>query len=284
MASDFSPSADQVVPALWSRLLGWLDDFAPELIGGLRPGAGAAEIARTESDLGVLFPEDFRESLRCHDGESSGNGLLGMSLLPMHEIVAARGRLQKEAAPEWHSLWLPISSDSAGNYLCLDLDPGPRGAPGQVVLWWHEQRRAQVRAASFAALLATYVEALERRELMAVEINGSFLGFLRPSEVGRYPGASVRSAPAPGAPPSNPAQTAASLLAYLKGEGCLDASLGPLSLLFASRVRTFLAVPFASERLRAERLYEWLKGQQEIVRLPFTPHELRMALRTAMGQ
>jgi cell wall assembly regulator SMI1 len=57
---------------LWDRLERWITENVPEWLEQLNPGASEEEIAKAERELGVRFPEDFRESLKIHNGEKPG--------------------------------------------------------------------------------------------------------------------------------------------------------------------------------------------------------------------
>lgn len=75
-----------------------------------------------------------RTQHRCHD--------LSLQRASAHEVssflhgiygaIASDGTCR---AAVWSKGWIPFVEDGSQNYLCIDLDPGPRGKAGQVVRW-----------------------------------------------------------------------------------------------------------------------------------------------------
>ena len=53
----------------------------------------------------------------------------------------------------WSPRWIPLTGNGAGDHLCVDLDPAPGGAPGQVITMWHMDDVREVKAAGWAAWL-----------------------------------------------------------------------------------------------------------------------------------
>jgi cell wall assembly regulator SMI1 len=56
------------ITTTWARIDRWLGRHAPGSVALLAPPADPAEIAAAERTLGVTFPPELVESLRCHDG------------------------------------------------------------------------------------------------------------------------------------------------------------------------------------------------------------------------
>ncbi|WP_390899368.1 SMI1/KNR4 family protein, partial [Streptomyces mirabilis] len=70
---------DPVVPPVatsWHRIDAWLSRHASKALADLRPPASWQSIQEAESRLGFPLPADLRESLRCHDGDTSLLGVL----------------------------------------------------------------------------------------------------------------------------------------------------------------------------------------------------------------
>ena len=127
------------VIASWARIDAWLQRHVPAGWAMLADPADPSDIAAAQARLGLEFPADLVESLRCH------NGLRGWaSILPegehlsvarivevrelWMEIAESEGRFAVEepgGQPWWHPLWLPFGESVGGDALVIDLRPGP---------------------------------------------------------------------------------------------------------------------------------------------------------------
>jgi cell wall assembly regulator SMI1 len=168
------------IEELWTRLETWLDANAPALVPTLQPGASEAEIQQTEAFLCVQFPDDFKASYRIHNGqENYADGLLyGREFLSLERIRDEwkvwkelldggdfEGSKSQPSGPIrddwWNAQWIPITYDGSGNHDCLDLNPAEGGHIGQVIDFWHDESSREIKASSFTAWLATFVEGCE---------------------------------------------------------------------------------------------------------------------------
>ena len=140
---------------IWSRIEGWLGANAPQLLPRLAAPASDEALACLARGLGFAVPAELEASLRVHDGATL---LASWDLLSAQEILAEhriwRGLLDggdlsgRIASPSmgvrgvwWSPRWIPITSDGAGNSLCIDLDPAESGRPGQIMTLWHDDGR-----------------------------------------------------------------------------------------------------------------------------------------------
>ncbi|GAA1992781.1 SMI1/KNR4 family protein [Kitasatospora viridis] len=122
----------------WHLIDGWLAKHAPASRAALRPPASHQAIDRAEERLGFTLPPDLRESLRCHDGDTSHFGVLPCDpLYSTQQIVETRnGRMSIWDAddpdqldePWWGTLWVPFAG-SDGDEHFIDAGPGR----------WHNQ-------------------------------------------------------------------------------------------------------------------------------------------------
>lgn len=168
---------------IWRRLESWYRDYAPEVAASLKAGATEAQLARLEKRLGRRLPEDFRESYKLHDGqrESARVGLaMGMNLQPLAWSLDWMKRLEDfgKDAPDWltnvgslpedavqrfraHRDWVPVTNDSGGNFMGLDMAPGPKGQVGQVIIFGSREETNYVVAPSWTAFLEHVLHLLE---------------------------------------------------------------------------------------------------------------------------
>ena len=132
----------------WKRIAAWHEEHAPPGKFKLNPGASAEAIRSFEATIGTKLPEDFRESLRLHDGGSCWILWYG-ELLTLDRIEQqwreyrdrqASGDYAVDGDPSWAPLDIdgPIKpvfwntkriyvTDNSGDHLTLDLDPPEDG-------------------------------------------------------------------------------------------------------------------------------------------------------------
>jgi cell wall assembly regulator SMI1 len=174
------------VPSLWKRIDKALRTKAPGLTRSLKRGATDKRIRELEARCGVTLPEDFKASLRVHDGQAGDGETLIPSvftdeeyeLLPLQEIasewdswkslVDAGEFAAVASAPDegirsdwWHPGWIPFASNGRGDSLCIDLAPTAAGVAGQVISMNHETAQRLHLAPSFAQFLHQLAEQLE---------------------------------------------------------------------------------------------------------------------------
>ena len=162
-----SPVAEKI-RTLWNVIETELDQHAPLILKSLNPGATEDLVAQLEGIVGLSLPEDMRQSLLVHDGQSPKISYLDGTrmktgavslfetnwLLPVESIISfwtsmrdlAKGDLfdvyrcdwpglQKDSRIKhvnyWNTGWIPIT-DSEGDFFCSDLAPAAMGCPGQV--------------------------------------------------------------------------------------------------------------------------------------------------------
>jgi cell wall assembly regulator SMI1 len=185
-----APSGRHPVGPSWQRLKAWFAQHLPVVIRSLRRGATAKKIRSVERALGRKLPEDLVESYRLHDGQEyplfDAPGLVyGLPLLPLTNCLR-EWRHWKEARegdedgmrsldagcvsfPDGavrqlytHTAWVPVSEDCGGNNLGIDLDPGPKGTAGQVIVFGRDDDDNHcVLAASWGQFLTDLAEELE---------------------------------------------------------------------------------------------------------------------------
>lgn len=162
--------------ALWAEFEKRLYDHAPVKLVTLNPPATPAAILNLERLLGAPLPDDFKASLAVHDGGTFGNELAdGEELLSIPRIaeewriwndllkspgLKLGGQPSRSAAGVkgdwWNPLWVPITSNHAGDHWCLDLDPAPGGRRGQVIRMWHDLDARELGAPDFTAFFRRF--------------------------------------------------------------------------------------------------------------------------------
>ncbi|MGW3413831.1 hypothetical protein [Streptomyces sp. NPDC000888] len=134
----------------WQRITGRLKHDAPDSYGALRAGAGPADIAALEEDLGIGIPVELHVLwlLTAGDDGVNGGGCLpgNEALMPLDAVAAfARQRMDSQAhedtlnirRPEydritvWKPSWIPVVSHGAADRtsgLYLDAATGYLGS------------------------------------------------------------------------------------------------------------------------------------------------------------
>jgi cell wall assembly regulator SMI1 len=164
----------------------WLTQSDRQLPRVFGPPASERELREVEDGLGRALPSDYRDFMLRLGGqryvpidERSGHLaqlIQGLDLLP---IGLARGEW-RSMIEDWddegpgdieavgpvralykHQLWFPITCIlGSSQYHCLDLDPAPGGAIGQVIWVADDDERRRVVSPSFAAFLEMLTGAL----------------------------------------------------------------------------------------------------------------------------
>jgi cell wall assembly regulator SMI1 len=175
------PAVPLSVTASWRRIDRWLTEHAPGW-QPLRPGASEQEIRETEKALGMVLPDDIRDSYRVHDGSTPGGFFptgLRCLLLPLTGIVRAwtmwKGLVEsgtfEDSHPRfvapgvrrdwWNTGWVPFTSNGGGDCDCVDLAPTRGGKVGQIITMNHETGEHRLLALSLRDWLHQFANDLE---------------------------------------------------------------------------------------------------------------------------
>jgi cell wall assembly regulator SMI1 len=167
----------------WQTIRGWLLEHEPELLQQFRPPATPEAVAAAERALDRALPEDYRRFLLQHDGQSEGAAMVETcTLFPVARLAdeyRAVGKLFESRQPieadlagdgvravEYSPGWVPIGRSARGrDFLCLDLDPAPRGRAGQIIQISVDFAERPRVATSFTELLSVFFEQLQTGEI-----------------------------------------------------------------------------------------------------------------------
>ena len=188
----------------WSRIQAWLARNYPELGDTLNYGILPQDIHEVQLQLGFALPHTVRDSYLRVDGQEAessagcSEGLFfGLSLLSLEEVLeewkfwrdvdddpatGANPQLQermKSIPSGWvrceysNRGWIPLATDHVGNYLGVDINPGEKGSPGQVIVFGRDFDTKVVLwrgdgEAGWAKWLANFAEELETGDLLEV--------------------------------------------------------------------------------------------------------------------
>lgn len=167
----------------WHAIEAWLESNEPAALDDFHPPASPRAIADAERLLGRELPRDYKRFLAIHDGQSAAAPMVeGCALLPIDRVAVEHARLARMLVDgkgldedevdegirpvRLSKAWIPIGRTPRGrDYVCLDLDPGPGGTAGQVILVHVDDDARGLLAKSFSDLLALYLEQLEEGEI-----------------------------------------------------------------------------------------------------------------------
>lgn len=151
--------------ASFSELIEEIGRIDPSITARFAPPASEAEIERLEAFVGLPLPEEAKAVYRLHDGQGASAGVWtiyhrylmtiqeAMDTMTMYrefwEESVARPRdpwvdeLGDQDPPDdprlglgIYSPWrVPVLHDDTGNYVGYDLEPGPAGTYGQVLVY-----------------------------------------------------------------------------------------------------------------------------------------------------
>jgi cell wall assembly regulator SMI1 len=167
----------------WRTIASWLEKNHPSAIAGFNDPASAELIAASEKALGRVLPEEYKQFLAIHDGQQADAPMVETaSLLSIGEVAKSHKRLVdlcKEPSTldeemvaegirpiEFCAGWVPIGRSARGrDFLCIDLDPGPKGTSGQIIMYAVDDEGRSLVAKSFADLLSVYFEQVQAGEI-----------------------------------------------------------------------------------------------------------------------
>ncbi|OKI37502.1 hypothetical protein A6A25_18155 [Saccharothrix sp. CB00851] len=161
-----APTDEPTDPSVLAHVAGLVARFTEhyQRLSGEAPEFGEArteaDLVAAEREMGLRLPEDVRALYRLIGDDRNETGLMGRYSLLSLEGVASEylegqpgawgwdedlfglNRVVLEADPpglvrrvsrnDW---WVVVASDFGGNYCALDLDPGPGGRPGQLLVY-----------------------------------------------------------------------------------------------------------------------------------------------------
>jgi cell wall assembly regulator SMI1 len=178
-------AADDAV-LVWQQIEAEVRSRAPALTSRLLPPASPQALSRAEAALGVELPDSVVAVYLVHDGLGVPAVLesrtRASALLPLAEMLehwrsltglldegrfddCAVEQVRGPVKADWYNRgWLPVASDGAGNYFCIDLDPAEGGTPGQVIAFRHDSPERWVEAPDLATFVATHLDVEEWAE------------------------------------------------------------------------------------------------------------------------
>jgi internalin A len=168
-----------------------LDKQYPGYSNLFNPPASGEQIAAYENLTGLEMPHDWKELYTIHNGQQQGEkyGLAFIFSLPFLTIEESMRQWKvlneqlgdtsmfdhkSHSVPADHIReqyvnkgWIPISKDSGGNYVGIDLNPDVKGTRGQVINFGRDEETKYVIASGLEAYF-NYMLALIRENRLSI--------------------------------------------------------------------------------------------------------------------
>jgi cell wall assembly regulator SMI1 len=174
------------IKTAWKRLKRWSTANLPQK-GEDCPSASDEQLREFEAAIGAKLPTDVRQSYRIYDGQCAGRGIIyGLAVVSLSEslghwqswVEGYEMNLKDGTAadldsgcssfPDGHvrpvyfdKAWIPLTYDSGGNHIAVDLNPGPKGTRGQVIVFGRNDEFHPVLALSWGQFLTDLADELE---------------------------------------------------------------------------------------------------------------------------
>lgn len=134
------------IEEIWSGIEKFYKEHNPGGLLDLHRGASDEDLEATEESLGRKLPEDYKQSLRIHDGTSldlsnaasiyGGWRMLGCEeLLVESDVLTAQIELMNPAT------CIPFSINGCGDTICMDM-----GAGGRILFVYHDDEPTELDA------------------------------------------------------------------------------------------------------------------------------------------
>jgi cell wall assembly regulator SMI1 len=182
-------STDRIAAA-WQRFEHLLPQLRRDDIK-LGLGAGEQNLADFEAATGLTLPKELRAFWQCHNGEKPSEAGLaaGFCLMSVEEAqqeiagwAIVRENLGDGLADLDQSMtshppgaiqckysidgWVPLAKDHEGNFIGVDLDPGPTGTIGQVINFGRDEENKRVLFLSVIEFIEWLALELEARRIV----------------------------------------------------------------------------------------------------------------------
>jgi len=164
----------------FEHIVAWYGDHVGGQVGHLIPQADPGRIGNIESLIGEALPSDIKTLIEHYDGEDQdgpdgvflGHALVSVATIldnlefaasiaddvrfaECTETVTPDGAIKRKY---FHLKWLPLIGDYGGNFIGVDLDPGPVGKKGQVIVFGRDELDVYVVADSWEQFLDRMID------------------------------------------------------------------------------------------------------------------------------
>jgi cell wall assembly regulator SMI1 len=175
------------VSSSWQRIDAWLATHAPASLALLNPPVTEEDLESAQRVVGVDFPAELSESLRCHDGLKRWTNLMPdkppLSARDIAQLWEECMEIQQDLGedtdrnadgspaqePWWHPLWIPWA-ELDGDAQVIDLRPG--AGYGRLGMTFHDD--CGVSPGSSWSGLAAYLHDVARALHLGGGVRGGY--------------------------------------------------------------------------------------------------------------
>lgn len=171
---------------IWDDIELFFKENAPDMLRTINAGISALALTTFEKYIGFMLPDDYKISLQRHNGDVY---LYSFCYLPL-DVVQEKWEMMKRLKTEgvfsnrivdgeetgviqdlwWHEFWIPFAEDGGGNFLCIDMAPGPNGSLGQIIQVERDEGAFESKFKSFSEWLIDYRDGLNSGKFVVNDV------------------------------------------------------------------------------------------------------------------
>ena len=179
----------------WNTYKEMLFEKMPQLSETLNEGASAKDISGAENTIGVRFPEYLKELYLTNNGddnEAMCGMIMGLHFLSLDSLLNEWMGLKKIADdPKINNSgsfsstpmasikrcyadakWIPFCTDGSGNFIGIDLAPGPNGKAGQIINFGRDEGNKAVLAKDLNAFFERLIRIIKSDDFHIADYDG----------------------------------------------------------------------------------------------------------------
>jgi cell wall assembly regulator SMI1 len=166
----------------WEAIEAGLASKHKSLAKSLVKGATASQVSKMMGKTKIRLTGEVKEFFQRHNGQTGEEGLIldessgerfrllsvdqAIKEWEIWQVLDNSGDFEDaEASPDkgvrdawWHPKWLPMATNTAGDFLCFDISPAAGGKIGQVITLWHDRPNREIAFASVRDMLTKLAE------------------------------------------------------------------------------------------------------------------------------
>ena len=179
----------------WNTYKELLFEKMPHLSETLNEGVSAKDLKSAESQMGLTFPEYLKELYLTNNGDDNEaicGMIMGLHFLSLESLLNEWRGLKKIADdPKLNNngsfssypmasikrcyadaKWIPFCTDGGGNFIGIDLAPGPNGKAGQIINFGRDEGNKAVLAKDLNAFFERLIRIIKSDEFNVADYDG----------------------------------------------------------------------------------------------------------------
>ncbi|WP_297438780.1 SMI1/KNR4 family protein [uncultured Clostridium sp.] len=176
----------KIVKELWEEVLEIIEENIRQFSSdSLECGASISRVEEVEAEMGVKFPSGLKALYLKNNGSVGLGAILGFELITLDDMLIVWHNNKKTLADgkyagidikssvestvrevQFDEKWIPFAYNNIHTYLAVDLNPGEKGAKGQII------NVGDAQGNEVKYVLAKDIEELLNDTIMIYEANG----------------------------------------------------------------------------------------------------------------